>query len=288
VIDAFATTEVIFVNADKKKLGSFKKDTNYVTGLVDSGIITNSSLSRIAVRPKCLVVEDTQIAIFKALDTVLDTKLFNFAGEFKQAKGVSKFQIIQEVYLTVQDVVGKKIALFFVQDRDGLSDRYINYIQTMYKQRHLEVYILGRHEIENYLLDGKIIRAALAAKGINLPLKDCRKLLVESADTIKAIARGDIRRKAKQVNHFCGKPENFDDKQVEVDVDQWFDTLTMNEETILRVYPGKELLKIVRSTISNKHGIDIREDDLCSALTRDRIGSDIKDILELISRQKKA
>jgi energy-coupling factor transporter ATP-binding protein EcfA2 len=288
VIDAFSPKEVFFINAEKKKLVSFKKGTDYVTGLVESGIITNSSLSRIAVRPKCLVVEDTQIAIFKAVDSVLGTKLFDFAGDYKQAKGVSKFQTIQEVYLTVQEVVGKKIAMFFVQDRDGLPEKYINYILSKYHQEGLAVNILERHEIENYLLDGKIIRAALAAKGKTLSLKDCRMLLVAAADSIKAVARGDIRRKAKHVNHFCNKPDNLDDNAVEAEIDQWFDGLPMNEDTVLRVYPGKELLKAVRAKISADHGVDLREGDLRGALTRGRLGSDLTKVLEHIAAQKKA
>ena len=190
VIDSFPTTEVFFINAEKKNLVPFKKDTQYVTGLVDAGIITNSSLSRIAVRPKCLVVEDNQIATFKAIDATLGTKLFVFAGDYKQAKGVSKFQTIHEVYRSVQEVVGKKIAMFFVQDRDGLPDRYVDYIKDKYKNEKMDVHILERHEIENYLLDGKIIRAALKAKGKDVPLKDCRQLLVEAAESIKALTRG--------------------------------------------------------------------------------------------------
>ncbi|MBN1830423.1 MAG: ATP-binding protein [Deltaproteobacteria bacterium] len=287
VIDAFSSQEVFFINAEKKKLVSFKNDADFVTGLVEAGIVTNSSLSRIAVRPKCLVIEDAQISTFKTFDSVLGTNLFNFAGDYKQAKGVSKFQNIHEVYLAVQGVVGKKIPMFFVQDRDGLPDRYINYIMTKYQQQNMTVEILKRHEIENYLLDGKIIRAALADKGKDVSLKECRKLLIAAAETIKAVARGDIRRKAKQVNHFCSKPDNMDDNAVEAEVDQWFDNLTMNETTVLSVYPGKELIKTVLAKISTDYIVDVRESDLRNVITRMRIGADLRQILERIAQHKK-
>ena len=102
----------------------------------------------------------------------------------------------------------------------------------------------------------------MTANGKGVSLKECRKLLVAAAGTIKAVTRGDIRRKAKQVNHFCNKPDDLDDNAVEAEVDQWFDALVANEDTILRVYPGKELLKAVRTNISTDHGVDIRESDL--------------------------
>jgi len=288
VIDAFPTTEVFFVNSEKKKLVPFKKDTQYVAGLIDGGIITNSSLSRIAVRPKCLVVEDSQIVTFKAMDAVLRTKLFEFTGDFKRAKGVSKFQTIHEVYRTVQEVVGKKIDMFFVQDRDGLPDRYIQYIQNKYQADGLTVDILDRHKIENYLLDGKLIRAALKAKGVDLSLANARNLLEKAAESVKALARGDIRRKAKQVNHFCSKPENLDDAAVEADVDGWFDSLTLNESTVLKVFPGKELLKTIRSLIADEHHVDLREGDLRGVLNGGRIADDLRNLLKSISNRKKA
>ena len=137
-------------------------------------------------------------------------------------------------------------------------------------------------------MDGKFIRAALAAKGQNVSLKDCRRLLVRTAESIKAVARGDIRRKAKQVNHFCNKPEGLDDNAVEAEVDGWFDGLAMNEDTVLRVFPGKELLKAVRAQISADHHVDIRDSDLRGVLTRDRIAPDLRQILEKIAAAKNA
>ena len=286
VIDAFTPAEVFFINAEKKKLVPFKKDSEYIDGLIESGIITNSALSRIAVRPKCLVVEDSKIVTIKAIDKVLGTKLFEFSGDYKQAKGVSKFQTIQEVYLTVQEVVGKKIVMFFVQDRDGLPERYVDYIKTKYRQQDLSVSVLKRHEVENYLLDGKTMRAALLIKGKDVPLKDCRGLLIKAAEKIKAETRGDIRRKCIQVNHFCNKPDNLDDNAVEADVDQWFDGLTLNEETILCVFPGKELLKALRDIILEQYEVDIRESNLRAAMTRGRLAEDIKTIFKQISQKK--
>ena len=125
VIDSFKPNEVYFVNPDKKHLRPFKEDNAYIEGLVQSGIITNSALSRIAVRPRCLVVEDTKIGIFRRMDQICGSGLFDSPSNYKKAEGVSKFQTIHQVYLTVQDVVGKKIALSFLQDSDGLPPRYL-------------------------------------------------------------------------------------------------------------------------------------------------------------------
>lgn len=288
VIDSFEPKEVYFISAEKKHLRAFKQDNAYVEGLVQGGIITNSALSRIAVRPRCLVVEDAKINIFKRVDGLCGLGLFDFAGDFKKAEGVSKFQTIHQVYLTVQDVVGKKIELFFVQDSDGLPDRYLGYIRNMYKSTGLVVHILERHEIESYLLDAKTVRAALSAKGSDYSLADTRMALRSAADQIKSIARGGIRRKAINVNRFCGKPESLDEARVEADVDEWFDSLTLNESTILKVFPAKELFDALRDVLKQKTGLDIRNGDLLRALTPSRIAPDLRAALSTISNAKKA
>ncbi len=283
VIDSFDSKEIYFINAEKRHLRPFKQDNDYVEGLIRSGIITNSALSRIAVRPRCLVVEDTKINILRALDSALGFGLFKTAGNYKKAQGVSKFETIHQVYVSVQDVVGKKITLFFIQDADGLPDRFLGYIRDNYQRKSLTVHILERHEIENYLLDAKIVRAALRAKGHQMKLANVRKLLATAANKISPQARGDIRRKAKHVNHFCEKPDQLSDADVEAEVDRWFDDLVLTEATILKVFPGKELLTQVRGVLKDETGIDIRLGDLTLAATATRIAPDLRKTLQSIA-----
>ena len=208
--------------------------------------------------------------------------LLSRPGDFKKAEGVSKFQTIQQVYLTVQDVVGKKIDLHFLQDSDGLPERYLQYIRKKYEDRSLVAHILERHEIENYLLDAKTVRAALKGKGYDLGLADTRKAIVKAAQQIKQDVRGDIRRKAKDVNRFCDKPDGLDDNAVEADVDGWFDYLDLKESTILRIFPGKELKKVLRRVLQEETGIELSDADLLGAVTRPRLSDDLKDVLKSI------
>jgi energy-coupling factor transporter ATP-binding protein EcfA2 len=288
VIDSFKPNEVYFISAEKKYLRAFNEDNAYLEGLIEAGIVTNSALSRIAVRPRCLVVEDEKIEILRRIDSVCGLGLFEFPGDYKSAKGVSKFQTIHEVYLTVQDVVGRKISLFFIQDSDGLPARYLGYIRDKYTKKGLSVQILERHEIENYLLDAKIVRAALKAKGYKLSIGEIRKALIMAAQQINPDTRGEIRRKAKNVNRFCEKPEQLEDDDVEADVDRWFDGLKLNEQTILKVFPGKELFKALREILRQETGVDLRKSDLLQSLNTSRIAADLKTALTEISNARKA
>lgn len=89
------------------------------------------------------------------------------------------------------------------------------------------------------------------------------------------------------MNHFCDKPDKLDDNAVEAEVDQWFDGLVLNEETVLQVFPGKELFKTLRNLVAEQYDVDIRESDLRGALTKTRLSSDIKTIFKQIAQGKK-
>jgi len=80
----------------------------------------------------------------------------------------------------------------------------------------------------------------------------------------------------------------MDDVQVEADVDKWFDGLKLDERTVLQVFPGKELLKVIRTLITDKYSVDIREGDLRGALNRNRLAEDMKNTFTRISERKKA
>jgi hypothetical protein len=127
------------------------------------------------------------------------------------------------------------------------------------------------------------VRAALRTKGHEISLADMRKVLVKAADKIKHQARGDIRRKAVDVNRFCGKPEQLDDNAVEADVDQWFDALKLKEATILKVFPGKELMTALRDVLKGETGIDLRVSDLMQAITPLRIAPDLTKTLKAVA-----
>jgi len=113
-----------------------------------------------------------------------------------------------------------------------------------------------------------------------------RKTLIKAAEQIKHQARGDIRRKAIDVNRFCGKPEQLDEKAVEADVDQWFDALKLKEGTILKVFPGKELMTALRDVLKGETGIDLRVSDLMQAIMPSRIAPDLTKTLKAIAEAR--
>jgi hypothetical protein len=286
VIDSFDPKEVFFIDATKTDIRPVKEDSEFVEGLIGAGIISNSSLTRIAVRPRCLVLEDKDLRMFRVIDSVLSSHLFEHATDYHGAEGVSKFEAIQQVYTTVQSVVGRKIDLRFIQDRDGLAPRYVGYVEARYKDKGMTVFVLERHEIENYLLDAKILRAALKNKGLEISLAKCRSILTDAAKGLKAYTRGQIRRRCTDTNRLCGRPESYTDAAVEADVNSWFDGLSLDERTILQVFPGKELLREIRRIIEESYAIDLRVKDLLDALTRDRLADDIKRVFGWASNKQ--
>lgn len=200
VIDGFSLSEVFFVDAAKPTVKPLSSESQYISALAEAGVVTSSSLSRLSVLPDRLVIEDALVPIYRRIDEVLGTKVMASTDGYVKARGVSKFPTVNEVYEAVRSVTGKKINLHFIQDSDGLPDRYLGYQREQHKGKGLKVEILARHEIENYLLDAKTLKAALGVKGVAISLADARKLLCKAAGNLKHNACYGIRERAKQVN----------------------------------------------------------------------------------------
>lgn len=288
VIDGFSLSEVFFVDAAKTNVQALTSESQYVSALASAGVLTSSSLSRLSVLPDRLVIEDALVPLYRRIDQVLGTRLMASPDGYVKARGVSKFPTVNEVYEAVRSVTGKKINLHFIQDSDGLPDRYLGYQREQYKGKGLRVQILSRHEIENYTLDAKIIRAALGVSGVSISLADTRKLLCKAADNLKHNACYGIRERAKHVNHSCGKPEGLDDKEVELDVDRWFGAMKWNESSVLKYFPGKELLNEVCRLCKEDLGVELTAADLMAQLTRKRLAPDIGNVFNKIARASAA
>ncbi|NPV58932.1 MAG: AAA family ATPase [Actinobacteria bacterium] len=288
VIDGFSPENIYFIDSSKKTISAVKDENEYVSGLFSAGVLTLSSLSRIAIMPNCFVIEDKKEDIHREIDKALRTGLMNEKSRYRCASGVTKFQAIYQLYETVQSVIGKKIEIHFLQDRDGLPDKYVEYIKQFYNRKKMNVHILERHEIENYILDVKYMLSALREKGVEAKERDVRSLLVKAAENEKQNARRHIREQAKNVNRICERPDDLDDRRVEMDVDEWFDKIDWRKErNIVKYFPGKETLKDFRQLVHDEYGVDITEAQLIRQINRRRIAEDVRKIYEEIASSKK-
>lgn len=281
IIDSFDPKYVYFISSEKEIIKSIGDSNLCVDQLVADGLIVNSTISTIAAfRQPFVIVEDKHINILKKICELNKLEIFSSPSRYTKAEGVSKFTTIHGFYKILEQISGTSVKAIFIQDSDGLPDKYIGYIQKIYQDIGLNANILKRHEIENYILDSLILQKAIKCLGKEKSIQDIDTIIKQAADSIRTMVRVDIRDKAKQINRLCEKPDGMKDKQVESDVDQWFEEQDLsNVSRILEIFPGKELFREIRSILSEEQ-IDLRENMLLNILSPELVDDELLKILK--------
>jgi ABC-type branched-subunit amino acid transport system ATPase component len=271
MIDYYPLANVIIVEASRQSCGPLKSNQEKQDKLAQVGIIAHSELIRLfSARFRTVVVEDDDVTILRGLDRALKTGLFGTCS-VRSARGVGNFGIQKEVLDAVNALLPGTVSPSFLQDRDGLPDKWITDIQAKARQEGLDLRFLPRHEIENFMLDPGILRKALAAKQVDASRAQCQKMLLEAAAKTKSEFRQNVRETAKHLNHILGSSagrQKLSAVEVENEMDDWVDSLPNDEKAVLTHYPGKCLLKEVRKAVQCQFSCNLSAEELTSVVDR--------------------
>ena len=130
-----------------------------VSALVDADVVDVSALSRLLSSHRLVVVEDKDQTVLKTIDKACGSPLYSSKSSsyVLSAKGVSNFPAVAELGRLLSELAGSKFDITFVQDRDGMPDFIVPAFITSQQEKHVNAFLLERHEIENYLLQKKVI-----------------------------------------------------------------------------------------------------------------------------------
>ncbi|MDD5224716.1 MAG: AAA family ATPase [bacterium] len=282
LIDTFATEQVIVVDAGKKTVKSIGSNADLVGALVGAGIVEVSSLSRI-LASKCLVViEDEDKTIYKAIDKALGGLLFSSksACYVLSAKGVSNFPAVAELGKVLSSLSGSQFKIVFIQDRDGMPDFIVDRFNKSQKADGVTARLLGRHEIESYLIEPKLIEATAKRIGRKVTAENAEDAILKAAERQKANARRVCLNTAHNINRHLDPSNKWkNDADLEVKTYEWFDALNLTSVDVVRVvFPGKELLKETLMILNTKGRKEITRSQLVTALDQSFVAEEIKNL----------
>jgi ABC-type cobalamin/Fe3+-siderophores transport system ATPase subunit len=266
IIDYFPRNHVVLVDSSKQINQGLQTDQEKIDKLTEIGIIANSALVRLYSSAKCVILEDSYSDIFKGFDRVLKTKVTERSA-IRSAKGISKFGVQKDVIESISSIIQHPISPFFLQDTDGLPDAWLQEMKALAVREGLNIIFLGRHEMENFLLDPSLLRKALKRKGRDVSLQDIKRLLLDTAEANRYEWHEGIRRMAKSANHkLSGLPNRpaKTDEAVITEIDAHLNQVPLTLEFVLKTYPGKELLKKVRREIQARYNISLSNEDIFS------------------------
>lgn len=282
LIDTFRTNNVIIIDSDKSKNAPIGESSDLTDALVGAGIVDASAVSRLLFSHRLVVVEDEDISILKGIDKAIGSPLFSSTSDafVKRAKGVGNFTDIKELAKTLRSLISDDFEIIFIQDRDGLPDFMVDPYLSAQDAKGMEMMLLDRHEIENYLVDEYLIRDAMASLGVDVDVEELKELFVEAGNKLRPRAQRICLNTAKQANRFVSNDDRKKERYLEELVYEWFDGIDDSSyEEVVSVWPGKELLKEVRKMISEKYDVDVTVGRLIAVMDEDNIPDGIADLL---------
>ena len=155
------------VDATQKLVQPIGSNSDLVSNLVEAGVVDVSSLSRLMSSRKLLVIEDKNQKLLKSLDKATGEVLFSSRSDHYvlSAEGVGNFPNIAELGKIIKNLTTEKFDITFLQDRDGLPDFLVDPLIKSQNVNGVEAKLLGRHEIESYLIEPSLIMKAAKKNG---------------------------------------------------------------------------------------------------------------------------
>lgn len=220
------------------------------------------------------------------MDQLCETGFFGPASKafVKSSHGVSNFVQYKELGAILSAVATEPVDVRFVRDRDGIPKFLDAAIASSFGGQGLMVHTLERHEIESYLISKHLIQSALKALGTTVRLKDVEELVLEAADNTKSTARGVCRKSALLVNRHLESSSKTEAGELENKTDAWFDGLdTQDLETVIAVWPGKELLAEIARLANLKWSVQLTNGRLTAMMTKELVPQEIKTLFESLA-----
>lgn len=279
IIDSFDNKEIFLIDASRPRITAIGKDNDFVDRLFYDGILTSSSLTNLAIRPNCFVFEDEKSKYFEKIATLLSCDIFKRPGQTKAAKGVSKFSHVYDIYKGVTAIINRDLKLFFLQDSDGIPEKYIDFLKRKYKASSINsVHILNRHEIENYFIEIPLIKRTLNEL-LSTPITDdsvILNLIHQASEKITSLQR-QVKDRSIAVVHFCDELEKPKDSEIEDDINTIFRRLDFNDfSTIQKIISGKELFSKLHEVVDEQYHVNFSISNCLACLEVDDIDNELK------------
>ena len=202
---SMAQPEDILVIDKRRSTSAFATSIDAVQTVVDRiGSAHNLQLSRLWHARKFLFLEGKDMKFLRRFHEVLfpEAEESFDALPYAPLGGWANWQYAAGSSLTLRNAAGDRITVYCVLDRDYRSPEEVDALVEEAAQKHVELHIWERKEIENYLLSPRAIVAALRRASLNpeaVPEEHrirealervCNDLRVETEDAISTHLQG--------------------------------------------------------------------------------------------------
>ena len=253
------------------------------------GSIQNISLTKLAKNRRVVFVEDEEdFCIVRRFAKLLGfSHLSTGVGltPFK-SEGFSSWDRIRSVGWGIEKTLGTQLQLAVIYDRDYRSDEEIDEIRFKLEQHIPLVHFHRRKEIENFLLDPRIVERAIASA----VQERCRRtgedppeiapvvhLLEAASRDLKSRTISQYAARRSEYLRHCGTDSaTIIQQTTEVVEGHW-----IGMETRMKIVSGKEVLKRLRESVRQQYKVNLTDFRLVDSYRRDEVP---QDLVELVQR----
>lgn len=251
--------------------------------------LDNYELAKSVISGKMVFIEDANIEIWETADKILGTKVFYGANTVSIHKGRSKDDKIPfQIKPLLKEFLNKDIEIIFIRDSDGLSVEWKQRLIEHGKRKEVQLFLLEKYEIENYLLSEELIHRALCKKypqGSIPSVKQIEDKIIDSLKNTIIMSRykyddnlEDSIFKASLILNLQEYRNNNEVKREAEKIRMGYEEID-DKETYKKIGMGKEALKQVFNWLNNEMKLNLNKDDLLEEMEEKDISLEIRDIL---------
>ena len=252
--------------------------------------LDNYELAKSVISGKMVFIEDANIEIWETADKILGTKVFYGANTVSIHKGRSKDDKIPfQIKPLLKDFLNKDIDIIFIRDSDGVSDEWKKRLIEYGEKKEVQLFLLEKYEIENYLLNGDLIYRALYKKypESNIPsIEQIEDKIFESLKNTIIMSRykydDNLEDSIFKVSLILNLQEYRNNNEVKREAEKirmGYEEIN-DKEILKKIGMGKESLKQVFNWLNSEIKLNLNKDDLLEVMEEKDISLEIQNILK--------
>ena len=291
-------SEILLIDKDARSAKRLKDIEGIQSAIEKIGSIQNITLSQLARNGKILFTEGKiDYKILKRFGKNLGYELL-FKGQditSIESRGFSTWKEIKSFAWGFKTAFNKSLKVAAIFDRDFWCDEEIEKIEEELSKHIALACIHRRKEVENYLLNPKVLQRLLEKlliekekrTGVNLGgVISLSELLKEITEPFKTTFLGQYL--SKRINFMKANITHNDDATLHQETLEMFETKWQNIETRMEVIKGSEILSILREKIQEIYGVTLTDYRIIDEYKIEEIPIEIKKLLKNLEYFRKS
>lgn len=291
IINYVDASYILPISRDSRSARPLQHHASVLPILQDLGAIDNVDLAALIASKRCVFVEGSSdrqlLARFAAK---MGSTVFEGQSQVVviPTKGVDHPELDINIGI-LEEVVEKPLKSVVIRDRDGLPDDLIQQICARADTQHRQIVVLGRTEIENYLLAPcaiwRVILEELRRRGEEgeqLPSQEEVTAQIEQAvDSLQDETLDSISTHINQ-HSIRYHDKHLDVRTTNTQARAFLQSRWGTLEGKLSIVLGKDALKAIRRGVHEQWGVSFGNIRLVEAMTTEEIHPDITNIIKTL------